>query len=166
MGMSVSCLDIVDAFVCNPSDGLDVGRCKEATKLFIDKGSRVTIISLDLLTQLLANRWHFFHGQALPKPYGVGMPVNAHVIESGVSNAVVKLDELFAVEYLNMLDVAGQYVYSFGFHLTIGADSYVEHVGTCTASSPAFNDRLSVYDVTLPAIIWRQGSYNTCYGLS
>ena len=48
MGMSVSCLDIVDTFVSNPSDGLDVGRCEELAKLFIDEGSRVTIISLDL----------------------------------------------------------------------------------------------------------------------
>ena len=94
------------------------------------------------------------------------MPVNAHVIESRVSNAVVKLDELLAIENLDNLDIAGQYVYSFGFHLTIGADLDVEHVGTCTASSPAFDDVLSIYDVTLPAIIWRQGSYNTRCGLS
>ena len=26
MGMSVSCLDIVDGFVSNPSDSLDIGR--------------------------------------------------------------------------------------------------------------------------------------------
>ena len=49
MGMSVSCLDIVDTFVSNPSDGLDVGRCEEAAQLLIDEGTRVTIISLDLL---------------------------------------------------------------------------------------------------------------------
>ena len=48
MGMSVSCLDIVDAFVSNPSDGLDVGRCVVCVQLVIDEGSRVTIISLDL----------------------------------------------------------------------------------------------------------------------
>ena len=48
MGMSVSCLDIVDTFVCDPSDGLDVGRCEEAAQLLIDEGSSVTIISLDL----------------------------------------------------------------------------------------------------------------------
>ena len=48
MGMSVSCLDIVDTFVCDPSDGLDVGRCEELAKLLIDEGSRVTVISLDL----------------------------------------------------------------------------------------------------------------------
>ena len=49
MGMSVSCLDIVDTFVSNPSDSLDVGRCEEAAQLLIDEGTRVTIISLDLL---------------------------------------------------------------------------------------------------------------------
>ena len=48
-GMSVSCLDIVDTFVSNPSDGLDVGRCEEAAQLLIDEGSSVTIISLDLV---------------------------------------------------------------------------------------------------------------------
>ena len=48
MGMSVSCLDIVDTFVSNPSDGLDVGRCEAFAKLLIDEGSSVTIISLDL----------------------------------------------------------------------------------------------------------------------
>ena len=48
MGMSVSCLDIVDAFVSNPSDGLDVGSGEGSMQLFIDEGSRVTIISLDL----------------------------------------------------------------------------------------------------------------------
>ena len=47
VSLSVS-LDIVDAFVSNPSDGLDVGRCEELAKLLIDEGSRVTIISLDL----------------------------------------------------------------------------------------------------------------------
>ena len=49
MGMSVSCLDIVDTFVSNPSDGLDVGRCVVCVQLFIDEGSSVTIISLDLV---------------------------------------------------------------------------------------------------------------------
>ena len=49
MGMSVSCLDIVDTFVSNPSDGLDVGGCEEAAQLLIDEGSSVTIISLDLV---------------------------------------------------------------------------------------------------------------------
>ena len=82
------------------------------------------------------------------------MPVNAYVIEQWVSDAVEKLDNLLAVENLDNGDVTSQYVYSFGFHLTIGADLDVEHVGTCTASSPAFDDVLSIYDVTLPAIIW------------
>ena len=100
MGMSVSCLDIVYAFVSNPCNGLDVGGVVIFAKLLIDKGSRVTIISLDLLTQLLANGWDFFHSQALPEPYGVGMPVNAHVIECWVSDAVEELDDLFAIEYV------------------------------------------------------------------
>ena len=94
------------------------------------------------------------------------MPVNAYVIEQWVSNAVEELDDLLAVENLNNGDVTGQYVYSFGLPLTIGANLDVEHVGTCTASTPAFDDVLSIYDVTLPAIIWRQGSYNTRCGLS
>ena len=49
MGMSVSCLDIVDTFVSNPSDGLDVGCGVGCVQLVIDEGSRVTIISLDLV---------------------------------------------------------------------------------------------------------------------
>ena len=48
MGMSVSCLDIVDAFVSNPSDGLDVGSCVGCVQLLIDEASGVTLISLDL----------------------------------------------------------------------------------------------------------------------
>ena len=80
VSLSVS-LDIVDAFVSNPSDGLD-GRCGVVcTQLLIDEGSRVTIISLDLCAQLHTNSWHFFHSQALPEPYGIGMPVNAYIIE-------------------------------------------------------------------------------------
>ena len=49
IGMSVSCLDIVDTFVSNPSDGLDVGRCVGCVQLLIDESSSVTIISLDLV---------------------------------------------------------------------------------------------------------------------
>ena len=48
VSLSVS-LDIVDTFVSNPSDGLDVGRCVVCVQLFIDEGSSVTIISLDLV---------------------------------------------------------------------------------------------------------------------
>jgi len=83
------------------------------------------------------------------------MPVNAHVIECWVSDAVEELDKLLAVENLNNGDVTCQYVYSFGFHLTIGADLDIEHVSTCTASSPAFNDGFSVYNVTFPAVVGR-----------
>ena len=83
------------------------------------------------------------------------MPVNAHVIECWVSDAVEKLDKLLAVENLNNGDVTSQYVYSFGFHLTIGADCDIEHVSTCTASSPAFDDGFSVYNVTFPAVVGR-----------
>ena len=81
------------------------------------------------------------------------MPVNAHVIECLVSDTVEKLDDLLTVENLNNRDVTSQYVYSFGFHLTIGANLDVEHVGTCTASTPAFDDVLSIYDVTLPLVV-------------
>ena len=94
------------------------------------------------------------------------MPVNAYIVEQWIGDAVEKLDNLLALEDSGNRCIKGQYVYSFGFHLTIGADLDVEHVGMCTASSPAFNDGFSIYDVTLPAIIWRQGSYNTRYGLS
>ena len=83
------------------------------------------------------------------------MPVNAHVIECWVGYAVEELDDLLAVENLDNGDVTSQYVYSFGFHLTIGADLDVEHVGTCTASSPAFDDVLSINDVTFPAVVGR-----------
>ena len=47
VSLSVS-LDIVDAFVSNPSDGLDCGWRIECAQLLIDEGSSVTIISLDL----------------------------------------------------------------------------------------------------------------------
>ena len=83
------------------------------------------------------------------------MPVNAHVIECWVSDAVEELDDLLAVENLDNGDVTSQYIYSFGFHLTIGADLDIEHVSTCTASSPAFDDGFSVYNVTLPAVVGR-----------
>ena len=79
----------------------------------------------------------------------------AALLETWVGDAVEELDKLFAIEYLDNLDVAGQYVYSFGFHLTIGADLDVEHVSTCTASSPAFDDGFSVYNVTFPAVVGR-----------
>lgn len=49
MGMSVSCLDIVKAFVCHPCYSLDVCSCKGFVKFLIDKASRINIISLDLL---------------------------------------------------------------------------------------------------------------------
>ena len=83
------------------------------------------------------------------------MPVNAHVIKCWVGYAVEELDDLLAVENLNNRDVTCQYVYSFGFHLTIGADLDIEHVSTCTASRPAFNDGFSVYNVTFPAVVGR-----------
>ena len=81
------------------------------------------------------------------------MPVNAHIVESWVGDAVEELDELFAIEYLDDGYVTCENVNSFGFHFTVGADFDVEHVGASTASCPAFNDGLSVYDVTLPAVV-------------
>ena len=83
------------------------------------------------------------------------MPVNAHVIKFWVGDAVEELDELLAVENLDNGNITSQHIYSFGFHLTIGADLDIEHVGTCTASSPAFNDGFSVYNVTFPAVVGR-----------
>ena len=82
------------------------------------------------------------------------MPVNAHVIECGVGDAVEELDDLLAIEYLDYLDVTCEYVDGFLLHFGIRAYLDVEHVGASTASSPAFNDSFSVYDVTLPAVVW------------
>ena len=49
IGMSVSCLDIVNTFVSHPRYSLNVSRCKGFVKLIIDKSTRIDIISLDLL---------------------------------------------------------------------------------------------------------------------
>ena len=167
MGMSVSCLDIVDTFVSNPSDGLDGGCGVVRAQLLIDEGSSVTIISLDLCTQLLANVRHFFHGQALPIPYGVGMPVNAHVIEHGVGDAVEELDNFFAVEDSgNRRHASVWYVGErediprLSFVLAIGAHTYtwilrMQDTGTSSTSTPALDDVLSIYDVTLPLVVRR-----------
>ena len=82
------------------------------------------------------------------------MPVNAYVIEQWVGDAVEELDELFAIEYLDDGYVTCEYVDGFLLHLTVGTYFDVEHVGASTASCPAFDDSFSVYDVTLPAIVW------------
>ena len=81
------------------------------------------------------------------------MPVNAHIVESWVGDAVEELDKLFTIEYLDDGYVTCEYVDGFLLHLAIGADLDVEHVGASTASCPAFDDGLSVYDVTLPAVV-------------
>ena len=83
------------------------------------------------------------------------MPVNAHIVETWVGNAVEELDELFAVEYLDDGYVTCEDVNSLGFHFAVGAYLDTEHVGASTASSPAFDDSFSVNDVTLPAVVGR-----------
>ena len=40
-------LDIVNTFVCDPSDGLDVGGDVGLTKLFVDEGTGIVVVLLD-----------------------------------------------------------------------------------------------------------------------
>ena len=47
MGMSVSCLYIVDTLVGNPCDGLDGSSCVIFVKLIVDEGGGITIILFD-----------------------------------------------------------------------------------------------------------------------
>ena len=82
------------------------------------------------------------------------MPVNAHVIEHRVGDAVEELYDLFTIKYFYNWQVTCQNVNSFLLHLGIRAYLDVEHVGTCTASRPAFDDRFGIYDVTFPAVVW------------
>ena len=49
------------------------------------------------------------------------MPVNAHVIECGVGDAVEELYDLLAIEYLDYLDVTCEYVDGFLLHFGIRA---------------------------------------------
>ena len=80
MGMSVSCLDIVNTFVSHPCDCLYCSSGVLLVKLFVDKRGGVTIVLLDGVAYLARKVGTLMDCATLTDPYGVGVTVNTYIV--------------------------------------------------------------------------------------
>ena len=90
------------------------------------------------------------------------MAVNTYIVQSWIGDAVEELDGFDTLEYVydgcgELVLFTYKYVPRFGFLTKVGAHFdnrciRVEHLVTCSSSSPYFDESLGIEHVTLPAI--------------
>ncbi len=145
-------LDVMDTFVCDPCDSLDVSGLVRLTELFVDEGSGIMVVLLDACPKLFTCKVGAgFGGDTYTEPDTVGVCVDAHIVEVRVHDAVVELLTFWASQY-------GRYArtqYSY-------CELLVEWVGTCSdlvevgISAPCmkdFTETLGILYVVLPSAV-------------